>query len=98
MAGFAGLYRIRILWLAGRSRNCRGRRGARFSHAYTRPRPSGGDARKIDDRDTGSGGMVGIRAALFLHVGASANAGAILAHDGLARIAFRGTNDIRFGP
>src|ERR1700716_950751 len=97
MAGFVALYRIRIPWLVGRGWNCRGRRGPRLSHADTRPRPNVDDGRKIDNCDTGPGGMVGIRASLFLHFGASANASAVLAHDGLARISFRGTNDIRFG-
>src|SRR6266852_5833232 len=95
MAGFAALCWIWIPRLVGRGRDrCRGRH-AWLWHVDARPQPGVHDAREIDDRDSRSGGVVGIRASLLLYDGASANAGAVLAHHGLARVAFRAAKTIR---
>src|SRR3977135_1696423 len=98
MAGFGAFYRIRISRPIGRGRHRSWWRSDRLWKADARAHPGVHDARKINNRDTRPGSMVGIRAAVFLCVGASANKGAVLAHDGLARIAFGWSIDIRIDP
>src|ERR1700730_2883793 len=89
MDGFVAIYRIRISWLVGCCFNCGRRRRVWLLRAHARPEPADF---KITRRDTFSSVMVTDRVDLFFRVGPRAHRGAILAHPGLARTAFRESN------